>query len=111
MGMQRKCNGTSKLVLPEMGSFLRHGFIMLAAIFFSAVQYCYADIVIRHDTEAAIAISRTPSETERFAAEELKKYLNEMIGIDLPINDDIAKLEGIVIAVGRNRYSNRKQDR
>ena len=105
MGMQRKCNGTSKLVLPEMGSFLRHGFIMLAAIFFSAVQYCYADIVIRHDTEAAIAISRTPSETERFAAEELKKYLNEMIGIDLPINDDIAKLEGIVIAVGRNRYS------
>ena len=97
---------------------------LILVIFSLSSKLCSGQVVIDADANATIVISKTPSETERFAAKELRKYIHEMTGVYFPIRNDrpdtwvsrhgrplLGAGDGLILAVGANNYSRKYKDK
>lgn len=64
-----------------------------------------ADIVIDKSKVVYIIISEKASETEKFAADELKKYLNLICGVESFIVKESDELKGVRFYIGKNKFT------
>ena len=69
------------------------------------------DIVLKTDAAATILLSKIGSETERFAAEELIRYIKAMTGRTIPVTNCRLEAKGFIISIGRTHMGTPFLDR
>ena len=88
--------------------------VILLAVYLTCAgrQSVEADMIISKDTPASIVVGPGATETERFAAGELRRYLKEITGADLRIETESdVDPSGLILSIGNTKYSRGAEDR
>lgn len=85
----------------KMKAFIIAGLLTGIRLAFSSS----AEMIIDRSTPASIIISEQATETEQFAAQELRKYIALMTGMDIPVKGEKEDVKGVIFCVGNNKYT------
>ena len=80
-------------------------FLSFSAMAISAEKYILAN---GKKSEYRIAIDKNASESEKWAADELQRWLREITGADLPVQDINVSHKGPQIVIGHNSIMQQK---